>query len=194
MSVRRDRDQYPGYVPGFDQLKNDWVRKYLWLAGYDSLEEAGQEPDWVLLRIDQIGRFALKEIRQSLACGPSGSVPEERPLARRTDPETSHEAGKGVREGLGRSQAWLLSKLHSWVDGPTGFTDKQLVKALLSFWLNPPKGLRTGSGVRTRRLELARAGLLELVAEDGSGVAYREDGQYDVKLKKRERSLVWRLK
>lgn len=141
----------------------------------------------------------LERAMGPMACGPAGSAPHSR-LSRRKDPETSHEAAARVEPELGKSQAWLLKELrwsagHSKVfcDWSKGFTDKNLHDLLRNRGHTIPRGLRTGSGIRTRRLELARAGKLELVAADGSGVPYREDGQYAVELMKRQRSMVWRL-
>lgn len=137
----------------------------------------------------------------ALACGPSGSAPRSR-LSRRGDPETSAEAAARVEPELGKSQKWLLAYLELYRNAPRGhkfadgFTDKDVVYFIQS-GINvgsvPAKGLRTASGIRTRRLELARAGLLELVAEDGTGVAYREDGKYAERLLKRQHCMVWRL-
>lgn len=81
-------------------------------------------------------------------------------VARRTDPETSHAAARSVADLTGKQQA-VLDLLRA--SGP--MTDEQLIDAYrqsagLSSALWPEQ---SESGIRTRRSELARRGLVESV-------------------------------
>ena len=78
---------------------------------------------------------------------------EHRALARYTDPATSHEAAATVTD-LRKKQADVWHMLNTL--GP--LTDEQLVDAFASDWATPIQ--QSPSGVRTRRSELARKGLV----------------------------------
>jgi hypothetical protein len=92
------------------------------------------------------------------------------PLARSTDPATSHEAARSVEPHITSLQALVLKYLK---DSP--MTDEELVRCLSDCSYMSP------SGIRTRRCELVRAGLVEdtgLTRPTRSG----------------RRSIVWRAK
>jgi hypothetical protein len=73
------------------------------------------------------------------------------PIARTTDPETSHEAARSIT-GLRRSQRDVLRVLRSY--GP--MTDEQLVARYTALAKLKDSALRpqSPSGIRTRRAEL----------------------------------------
>ena len=78
---------------------------------------------------------------------------EEPARARRTDPETSHEAAASI-EGLTARRQAVLEVLRRY--GP--LTDEELVGIYEEKRVLPPQ---SPSGIRTRRNELVRAGLVE---------------------------------
>ncbi len=89
---------------------------------------------------------------------------EHRPLptearARATDPDTSHAAAKAIRpEQLRHSQEVVLRAFR--IRGEDGATDEEAEKEVSAL------GIRcTPSGVRTRRCEIQRAGLVEYTEE-----------------------------
>lgn len=75
------------------------------------------------------------------------------PVARRTDPETSHAAAASIRD-VRKRQADVWHMLHAL----GAMTDEQLVDAFTSDWATHVA--QSPSGVRTRRSELARVGLV----------------------------------
>jgi hypothetical protein len=78
-------------------------------------------------------------------------------LARTSDPITSHWAAKSVRNAT-QIQKVILQLLVK------PMTDVELVAAFENYWRNSylPVGLRSSeSGIRTRRAELVRAGLVQ---------------------------------
>jgi predicted HTH transcriptional regulator len=77
------------------------------------------------------------------------------PLARTTDPETSHDAARRITAELPELQAIVLKALR--VYGPC--TDRSLVTALRGQYG------RTESTWRTRRAELVEKGLVEKVGK-----------------------------
>lgn len=84
-----------------------------------------------------------------------GGLPmwEEKAAARRTDPETSHEAAAKVRVTDNQTEVLELFK---WVGGPC---PDQLIVALA-----PKRGCKQSpSGLRTRRHELVTKGYLKHV-------------------------------
>ena len=87
--------------------------------------------------------------------------------ARRTDPETSHAAAESLDPTrLRRSQEFVLGVLRAY---PAGLTDEELREAVD----------RTGyaisdSGLRTRRSELVRLGLVEDSGERATTLAGRQ--------------------
>lgn len=85
-----------------------------------------------------------------------------KPLARKTDPITSHLApgSKASRATIADAVLKTLKKYRR------GLTDEQLVEVYASI-TKAPKA--TPSGIRTRRAELVAAGLVEMV-EDREGV------------------------
>lgn len=126
------------------------------------------------------------KVQDSLACGPAGSLPRGSRLSRRGDPEPSHEAAAKVEPELRKSQAWLLGQINAWngywPKSEIDFTDKELQNFLTGATKPFPVGLRTGSGIRTRRHELAEAGHLELV-RDAQGAIVKRQGCRCWKLK-----------
>jgi len=83
------------------------------------------------------------------------------PRARNEDPETSHQAAKSVKERtVTELHRWILSTLRWEVSG--GMTDEELqVFHSISYSSKPPPS--SNSGLRTRRCELVRMGLVEEV-------------------------------
>lgn len=129
---------------------------------------------------------------RALRCGPAGTVPAHKPSprVRRKDPETSRAAAESIEPHLSKSQAWLMVLLIGWRKrGKEDFTDKELVDECRTWERNAfsqglniiRKGLRAGSGIRTRRHELAEMGKLELVCDEAGEVVTRQ------------RCRVWRL-
>lgn len=80
--------------------------------------------------------------------------------ARLTDPETSHAAAASVGD-LRRTQYAVLKMLRK--RPTTGFTDEELVDAYQHVMLDhfTAYPLQSASGIRTRRSELVRLGLVE---------------------------------
>lgn len=76
------------------------------------------------------------------------------PVARSTDPATSHEAAASITD-LRKKQADVWHMLHTL----GAMTDEQLVDAFASDWASHMA--QSPSGVRTRRNELARMGLVQ---------------------------------
>lgn len=104
-----------------------------------------------------------------------------RPLARTSDPETSHQAAGSIR--LDRLRTSQAAVLRMFTDAGIGLTDvraAELYDALRRQWpdLYPRQ---SPSGLRTRRDELVTAGLLE-----DSGERQR--------LPSGRMAIVWRLK
>lgn len=81
-----------------------------------------------------------------------------KPLARITDPITSHLApsGKATRTTIAEAVLKVLRKYRR------GLTDEQLVDIYRSL---PKVPKATPSGIRSRRAELVAAGLVEMVAD-----------------------------
>jgi hypothetical protein len=90
------------------------------------------------------------------------------PHARKTDPHTSHEAAASV-ENITETQKFILKAL------VRPRTDGQLIEAYRKFKFAPQA---SESGIRSRRAELARDGLVEVVGE--------------VRLPSGRRSRVWK--
>lgn len=78
---------------------------------------------------------------------------EATPKARRTDPETSHEAAASVTDLRARQAAVLVALRHL---GPS--TDERLVEQYPRIFPAVPQ---SPSGLRTRRHELVAGGLVE---------------------------------
>lgn len=83
---------------------------------------------------------------------------QARRLSRTTDPETSKEAAASVAPKLSALQERVLT--FAVACGPTGFTDREMVKAM---------GVGSDSTWRTRRSELVKRGLIE-----DTGITTRE--------------------
>lgn len=96
--------------------------------------------------------------------------------ARDTDPETSHEAAASVEPKLRQAQTDILGLFRRHSDHR--MTDEALV-SLANAWL-PLDRLQSPSGVRTRRAELVRAGLIRDSGERVKGSTGR-------------RMIVWEL-
>lgn len=82
----------------------------------------------------------------------------KKPLARTTDPMTSHLApsGKAARATIADAVLKTLKKHRR------GLTDEQLVDVYRAL---PKAPKATPSGIRTRRAELVAAGLVEMVTD-----------------------------
>ena len=81
------------------------------------------------------------------------SLFEESAHARRTDPETSHEAAASVKH-LRESQRAVLSMFSPYA---FGLTDEELIVKYRTTGTRP---LQSDSGIRTRRSELVHKGWL----------------------------------
>lgn len=93
---------------------------------------------------------------------------EERAHARRTDPETSHEAAEKITPQITELQQIVLKELKAW--GAT--TDRKLVTILRA------KYGRTESTWRTRRAELVSKGFVDCVGKvDGQRVWQVKEGK-----------------
>lgn len=106
-------------------------------------------------------------------------LPEPRePVARSTDPETSHEAAASVR-GLRASQEGVLAVFR---DHPEGLTDPEVALAYDRARYYRPDAFprQSESGLRTRRSELVARELL------------RDSGRRK-KLTTGRRAIVWEL-
>lgn len=90
--------------------------------------------------------------------------------ARRTDPETSHEAAASVR--VLRQRSYVLAAARALID----FTDPALQAAVRNMY---PKQTFSESGVRTRRSELVQLGF---VGDSGKRVV----------MPSHRRAIVWR--
>lgn len=101
---------------------------------------------------------------------PIQSLTEE-PKARRSDPETSHAAAASVTE-LNAKQKSVLSLFQSFV----AMHDEALIKLYRSTSAMP----QSQSGLRTRRKELARRGM---IVDSGARVPTQSGRQ----------SIVWKL-
>lgn len=96
------------------------------------------------------------------------------PVARRTDPETSHEAADSVDRDLQREQHVLIRDIIA-VFGP--MTDQAIWDELQKI----PKGKRpSSSGARTRRSELVEMGKVR-------------DSGHKALTEARRRSIMWEL-
>lgn len=93
-------------------------------------------------------------------------------LARRTDPETSHLAAASVSTSIRESQRIVFSLFKAYGD----MTDEKLLKVSYA-----GGNLLSPSGLRTRRSELVRLGLLE---DSGQRIA----------LASGRKAIVWRVK
>lgn len=92
-----------------------------------------------------------------------GMIPPT-PIARTTDPATSHEAAATVTK-LGDKQTAVLC-IHR--DNPAGITDEQLIEQYReAIDLDPAVPDQTDSGIRTRRAELVKLGWLEDTGRKG---------------------------
>jgi len=91
--------------------------------------------------------------------------------ARRTDPETSHEAAASVSKKIRESQATVLHVLETY--GP--MTDGELVVAISSYSPEP----MSVSGARTRRSELVKLGKVRFTGEFGRTRAGRRTRIWD---------------
>jgi len=86
----------------------------------------------------------------------------ERAVARRTDPETSHEAAESVKD-ISDLQRMIWDYFELW--GP--HTDEAMYEAMnCKGWVSP-------SGFRSRRAELVAKGLLEFSGDYGRTKAGR---------------------
>lgn len=87
-------------------------------------------------------------------CQHAGRVVESiEPVARRTDPPTSHTAATSARAGAGAIRANVLNTLRAAAKGrPGGMTDEELVA-----YFEQQGMAGTPSGIRTRRRELVDA-------------------------------------
>lgn len=80
-------------------------------------------------------------------------------FARRSDPETSHEAAASLDpDTMRRSQKEVYQVFHQW--HPAGITDLELVE-----WAGRWGVKQSPSGLRTRRRELVDGGLLRFSGE-----------------------------
>lgn len=84
------------------------------------------------------------------------------PRARRTDPDTSHEAAASVRETQRRSQEEVLYVLRLY----SRLTDERLVALYEVHARDGDVSHQSPSGIRTRRKELQRAGLVKAHGEE----------------------------
>jgi hypothetical protein len=100
-----------------------------------------------------------------------------RPRARRTDPETSHEAADSLHH-LRTSQAAVLRVLRQG-----SMTDQTLVREYNRAFANDPFKfpLQSESGIRTRRKELVELGMVE-------------DAGVRIRLASGRRGIVWMAK
>lgn len=80
--------------------------------------------------------------------------------ARLSDPETSHQAAASVGD-LRLSQAAILQFLSTF--GP--MTDERLVDTYTAFWRQWDYPAQSPQGIRSRRAELVRLGLVEFTGE-----------------------------
>lgn len=78
------------------------------------------------------------------------------PVARATDPETSHEAAASIT-GLRETQLDVLKVFRVW--GP--MTDEQLVGRMTAVTRRGGKRQQSPSGIRTRRFELVSQGVIK---------------------------------
>lgn len=115
------------------------------------------------------GRAAQAEVNSIIA--KSDVKAHHRPRARKTDPATSHRAAKRAGEKLTWAQQSVLECFQQY--GKNGLTDPELIvaygKGSMSAGNNWP--MQTGSGVRTRRHELAmmKDSKIEAIGEVGKG-------------------------
>lgn len=77
--------------------------------------------------------------------------------ARHTDPATSHQAAASVADDLTKVKKTILALLQS------PHTDEQLVAVYTVITDNKLAPTQSPSGIRTRRNELYRAGLIEAI-------------------------------
>ncbi len=90
---------------------------------------------------------------------PEGTDPMLRAVARRTDPDTSHAAAASVKE-LTKKQKAVLAILRVLTESMGGATDEQIADAYQTNlpWERLPE--QSDSGLRTRRSELVRKGVV----------------------------------
>ena len=90
---------------------------------------------------------------------PANADPFLRAAARRTDPDTSHAAAASVKDLTGK-QAAVLRIVRLLTERNGGATDEQIAAAYSVHipWDNLPE--QSDSGLRTRRCELVRRGLV----------------------------------
>lgn len=83
-------------------------------------------------------------------------------LARQTDPATSHEAADTLEHArLTATRHAVLAALTAW----PGITDTELVERYRQAWRVVGWPRQSDSGIRTRRQELHRGGLLRVCGE-----------------------------
>jgi hypothetical protein len=100
------------------------------------------------LAVQEWGTFEIKRMQQGIARHNRAEHPAA--IARTDDPQTSHEAAKTVN--VKRGQALVLDMLKSLGDA----TNEELENTAQLLGLDISE-----SGVRTRRVELTRLGLVE---------------------------------
>ena len=94
---------------------------------------------------------------------PANADPFLRAAARRTDPDTSHAAAASVKDLTGK-QAAVLRIVRLLTDRTGGATDEQIAAAYQTDLPWEALPVQSDSGLRTRRCELVRRGL---VADSG---------------------------
>jgi predicted phosphoadenosine phosphosulfate sulfurtransferase len=96
------------------------------------------------------------------------------PTWRATDPETSREAAESISaDSVSETQKQILNLLY------VPMTDEQLVVRYLAWVERENRGYASASGIRTRRAELVKKGLVE-------------DTEERTKLASGRRAIVWR--
>jgi hypothetical protein len=119
---------------------------------------------------------ALREGRHHPTCPQARE--EARAVARRTDPETSHEAAASLRaEEIRRSQAAVLACLRRF----GAMTDEQIAERYEGARYQYDWPAQSPSGLRTRRGEVVNAGFVE-------------DSGLRRKLASGRRAIIWRAK